>query len=116
METEYPGVKKKNGQGVYLQLKFSTKNCQVGFKMRRKKQMDNNTKINQRENFLKRGKKIISICYNPCLLDCRCKKSDLFILTNWSSNHSNWLSLYLCHHFYNELLLTHFIITYCYYF
>lgn len=26
----------KNGQGVYLQLKFSTKNCQVGFKMRKK--------------------------------------------------------------------------------
>lgn len=52
METEYPGV--KNGQGVYLQLKFSTKNCQVGFKMRKK---NNNTKLNQRENFLRRKKK-----------------------------------------------------------
>lgn len=37
METEYPGV--KNGQGVYLQLKFSTKNCQVGFKTRKKKRI-----------------------------------------------------------------------------
>ncbi len=36
METEYPCVK-KNGPEVYLQLKFSTKNCQVGFEMGRKK-------------------------------------------------------------------------------
>lgn len=56
METEYPGV--KNGQGVYLQLKFSTKNCQVGFKMRKK---NNNTKLNQRENFLRRKKNTIHL-------------------------------------------------------
>lgn len=37
METEYPCVKKKYGPEEYLQLKFSTKNCQVGFEMRRKK-------------------------------------------------------------------------------
>lgn len=76
METEYPGV--KNGQGVYLQLKFSTKNCQVGFKMRKK---NNNTKLNQRENFLRR-KKILSIYYNPCLLYCRSKKENVCVFFN----------------------------------
>lgn len=46
METEYPCV--KNGPEVYLQLKFPTKNCQVGFEMRREKK-HNNTEINQLE-------------------------------------------------------------------
>ncbi len=38
----------KNGPEVYLQLKFSTKNCQVGFEMRREKK-HNNAEINQWE-------------------------------------------------------------------
>lgn len=38
-------VLRKYGPEVSLQLKFSTKNCQVGFKMRGKKEY--NTKINQ---------------------------------------------------------------------
>lgn len=39
----------KNGPEVYLQLRFSTKNCQVGFQMRREKKKRNNTEINQWE-------------------------------------------------------------------